>query len=148
MFKRMSSILAVATLAMCAAVAVAVPLDVLPAVAAMQLMPSPAELGAGVMLAMAGVGIPLSDQAEAVKLTTVRAKFKVHNATPYNGADGQPTGYRIAMSPVYDSNPESENAKFYNATPWGEIVLGTVNPAVGEALKPGAEFYLDFTPAG
>lgn len=79
---------------------------------------------------------------------SVRAKFKVHNATPFHDATGKPSGFKVAMSPVCDSNPESENAKFYQATPWGEIVLGTVNPAVAEQFTPGAEFYVDFTPAG
>ena len=134
-------------LAACASAAVAAaPLDVLPAMALAQLMPSSADLG--VVLATAAVGIPLPDGVVEKVASVVRAKFKVHNSTPYNGSDGRPSGYRVALSPVYDSNPASENAKFYQATPWGEIILGTVKPAVGEVLKPGAEFYVDFTPAG
>lgn len=71
---------------------------------------------------------------------TVRAKFKINNVSTYG--DG---AARIDMAPVYDSNPESENAKFYNATPWGQITLGTVNKAAAEALPLGAEVYVDFT---
>jgi len=78
---------------------------------------------------------------------SVRAKFKVHNVAPYTDSSGKVYGQKVSMSPVYDSNPESENAKFFNATPWGEIVLGTVNTAAAEQFKPGAEFYVDFTPA-
>ena len=78
---------------------------------------------------------------------SIRAKFKVNLVTPFVGSDGKPTGARIDMAPVYDSNPESENARFYNATPWGQITLGTVNPAVAEQLKVGSEVYVDFTPA-
>lgn len=74
-------------------------------------------------------------------MSTVRAKFRVHCSVP------QGDGFRIDLSPVYDSNPESENGRFYKATPWGQITLGTVNPAVAEHLKPGTEFYVDFTPA-
>ena len=73
---------------------------------------------------------------------SVRAKFKVNNITTYS--DG---AARIDMAPVYDSNPESENAKFFNATPWGQVTLGTVNKAAAEQFKLGGEFYVDFTPA-
>lgn len=78
---------------------------------------------------------------------TVRAKFRVTNATPYTDPAGTPTGWKVSLAPVYDSNPGSENGRFYQATPWGEIVLGTVNPAAAQAFVPGAEMYVDFTPA-
>lgn len=78
---------------------------------------------------------------------TVRAKFRVHHVQPFTDQTGKPNGYRVDMSPVYDSNPESENAKFYQATPWGQITLGTMNAAAAEQFVPGAEFYVDFTKA-
>lgn len=78
---------------------------------------------------------------------SVRAKFRVHLALPSTDAAGKITGYRVELSPVYSADPESENAKFYSATPWGQITLGTLNPAAGEQFKPGQEFYVDFTPA-
>lgn len=77
---------------------------------------------------------------------TVRAKFRVNNVTPYSDQNGKITGTRIVMAPVYDSDPSSENGKFYSATPWGEITLGTVNQAAASQLVPGAEVYVDFTP--
>lgn len=73
---------------------------------------------------------------------TIRAKFRVHCVIPSGD------GFRIDLSPVYDSNPDSENGRFYKATPWGQITLGTVNAAAAEQFKAGAEFYVDFTPAG
>lgn len=73
---------------------------------------------------------------------TVRAKFRVHNTQPVDTSGG----HRIDMHPVYDSNPESENGKFFSFTPWGAISIGTVNPAVAAQLKPGTEVYVDFTP--
>ena len=76
---------------------------------------------------------------------SVRAKFRVHVVTPFTDQQGKPNGYKVGLSPVYDSNPESENGKFYSATPWGEIVLGTMNPAAAEQFTPGTEFYVDFT---
>jgi hypothetical protein len=80
-------------------------------------------------------------------MSTVRAKFRVNLVTPYLGADGKSTGARVDMAPVYDGNPESENAKFYSATPWGQITLGTVNPAAAEQFQQGDEVYVDFTKA-
>lgn len=77
----------------------------------------------------------------------VRAKFRVNLITPYADAKGQPTGSRIDLAPVYDSNKDSENARFFNMTPWGQITLATVNPAAAENFKLGGEFYVDFTPA-
>jgi hypothetical protein len=77
----------------------------------------------------------------------VRAKFRVNCVQPFTDQSGKPNGYRVDLAPVYDSNPESENAKFYSATPWGQITLGTMNPAAAEQFTPGAEFYVDFTPA-
>lgn len=74
---------------------------------------------------------------------TVRAKFKVHNITTFS--DG---AARIDMAPVYDSNPQSENAQFFKATPWGQITLGTVSKDAAARFSLGGEFYVDFTPAG
>lgn len=76
----------------------------------------------------------------------VRAKFRVNLVTPYLDVGGKPSGWRINLAPVYDSNPQSENGQFYQQTPWGDITLGTVNPAAAESFKSGAEVYVDFTP--
>lgn len=81
-------------------------------------------------------------------MSTVRAKFRVHNVSAFTDQAGKPNGYRVSMSPVYSSDPTSENARFYSATPWGEIILGTVNPQAAEQFTPGMEFYVDFTPVG
>ena len=78
---------------------------------------------------------------------SVRAKFRVHNVTPFTDQTGKPNGYKVSLSPVYDSDPSSENGKFYQATPWGEIILGTMNPAAAEQFTPGSMFYVDFTKA-
>ena len=77
---------------------------------------------------------------------SVRAKFRVTNAQPFAGPDGKANGWKVQLTPVYDSNKESENGRFYQATPWGEIVLGTVNPDAAAQFSIGAEMYVDFTP--
>jgi len=53
----------------------------------------------------------------------------------------------LVLRPVYSDKPESENKKFWDATPTGEIRLGTVNPAAWEQFEIGKEYYVDFTPA-
>ena len=72
---------------------------------------------------------------------SVRAKFRVNNVSTY--PDG---AARVEMVPVYDSDPESENGKFFAATPWGQITIGTVSKAAAEQLALGSEVYVDFTP--
>jgi hypothetical protein len=54
----------------------------------------------------------------------------------------------IYLYPVVSSVQNSENARFFAATPSGQIVLSTVNPAAWEHFEQGKEFYVDFTPAG
>lgn len=95
---------------------------------------------------------------------SVRAKFKVqriestqHANYPYKKEDGTPDYKRpevvelktIALSPVYgNGDPSHENTKFWQASPSGEIKLGTINPAAWEAFELGGEYYVDFTKAG
>jgi hypothetical protein len=75
---------------------------------------------------------------------TVRAKFRVNNLR-YDG-EGKPNG--VTLSPVYDSNPESENGKFFSATPGGTIDLWVTRAEVAGQFALGQEFHVDFTPAG
>jgi hypothetical protein len=92
----------------------------------------------------------------------VRAKFKVQRIEAMQhqrarrGEDGKPN-YQdaetvemrtVVLSPVYgNGDPDHENTKFWEASPSGEIKLGTINPAAWEAFDLGREFYIDFTPA-
>lgn len=64
----------------------------------------------------------------------VRAKFTCTHAS-----DGS-----ISLQAVVGDSPE--NKAFFNATPSGSISMGVVNPAAAEQFKPGAEYYVDFTP--
>lgn len=93
---------------------------------------------------------------------TVRAKFSVTRIESSMGS--RPTsekttqGYQkhepcemktIVMTPVYgNGNPDHENTKFWQATPTGEIRLGTVNADAAAQFELGKEYYVDFTPAG
>lgn len=54
----------------------------------------------------------------------------------------------IVMSPVYgNGDPNHENTKFWNASPAGEIKLGTINPEAWKAFELDKEVYVDFTQA-
>lgn len=96
----------------------------------------------------------------------VRAKFKVTRVEIQTGskqrrnADGTPVispqggniydkveQRTVVLHPVYDSTPNSENQKFWDATPSGELRLGTVNPAAWEMFEIDHEYYLDISPA-
>lgn len=92
---------------------------------------------------------------------SVRAKFKVQKVeatmgvrvTGKNEAGRdvyEPCELRtIVLQPVYavSGDPEHENTKFWQASPSGEIKLGTINPAAWEAFELGGEYYIDFTRA-
>jgi hypothetical protein len=92
----------------------------------------------------------------------VRAKFKVQRIerlqhTRYKpGEESKPQMEReletvelqtIAMAPVYSQDPNAENKRFWEASPSGEIKLGTVSPAAWQEFELGAEYYVDFTRA-
>jgi hypothetical protein len=50
------------------------------------------------------------------------------------------------MSPVCDnSDPTHENAKFWQATPSGEIRLDVINDEAAKNFFIGRDYYVDFT---
>ena len=90
---------------------------------------------------------------------SVRAKFVVNSIERSLGnvpvvEDGKTIWkaaevHSIKMSPVYgQGDPNHENTKFWQASPSGSLVLGTVNPAAVAQFEIGAEYYIDFTKAG
>ena len=58
-------------------------------------------------------------------------------------------GNAVTFSTVYepDAERDAENARFTQATPWGEIRLGIDNPAALAQFTVGRLYYVDFTPA-
>lgn len=93
--------------------------------------------------------------------TTIRAKFEVQKIEATIGS--KPSGRKddrgweiyescelrtIVLAPVFgNGDPEHENTRFWQASPSGEIRLGTVNPTAWEAFELGGEYYIDFTRA-
>lgn len=57
-------------------------------------------------------------------------------------------GNEVKFSTVYepDAAKDSENARFTQATPSGEIRMGIDNPAAREQFQPGKAYYVDFSP--
>ncbi|MHB9148335.1 MAG: hypothetical protein ACYC2U_08245 [Candidatus Amoebophilus sp.] len=68
----------------------------------------------------------------------VRAKFVVETKDP--GDFGN-----ITLSPVYSTDPNHENKKFWDATPAGQIQMWIQNPEAFKHFKLGKEYYVDFT---
>lgn len=71
---------------------------------------------------------------------TTRCKFKCDSVTIFPG--GQKN---VEMTPVYSNDPNSENKKFWDASPGGQFKLNWINPNV--SFEPGKEYYLDITEA-
>lgn len=67
-------------------------------------------------------------------MKTCVAKFTVQSKEQIDwSADKKATN--ISMGCVYDSDPESENGKFFVATPSGSVNLGVVNDAAAEVFE-------------
>lgn len=88
---------------------------------------------------------------------TVRAKFIVSKIERQMGSVPDPENpgkwkqgvvASIHAHPVYgNGDPNHENTKFWQASPNGSLMLGTVNEAAVAQFKLGGEVYVDFTPA-
>lgn len=54
----------------------------------------------------------------------------------------------LRFQPVYgNGDPNHENTQFWQATPSGEVKLGTVKPEAWSQFEIGREYYLDFSAA-
>ncbi|EOX3942296.1 hypothetical protein ACPHXT_000718 [Vibrio alginolyticus] len=71
---------------------------------------------------------------------SVRCKFKVVSVTKHEYC------HDVKMEPVVGNGLDSENAKFFGATPAGLLQLTVANDSV-DHVQPGQEYYLDITPA-
>ena len=77
---------------------------------------------------------------------TTMQKYKIDQSKPWTPENVQEYEQRtIIMNPVYaDKDPNSENSKFWAATPNGEIKLGVVNKEAWDHLPLGREVYVTF----
>ncbi len=77
---------------------------------------------------------------------SVRAKFKVNEITEH--AYGEQRMKTIKLQPVFKNNdPNSENSKFWAASPNGEIRLGTINMVAAAQFEINGEYYITFDKA-
>jgi len=58
------------------------------------------------------------------------------------GIEGNVVKFRTVYEP--DASKDAENARFTQATPWGEIRLGIDNPVALEQFTAGKSYYVDF----
>lgn len=73
----------------------------------------------------------------------VRAKFRVESVTEHVWGKGK----TVKLGPQYDTSIP-EDRRFSEATPSGSLEMMVTNEAALAVLRPGAVFYLDFTPVG
>jgi hypothetical protein len=74
---------------------------------------------------------------------TARAKMTLNTVTISKYGDKEMRSFKF--NPVYSQDPESENKKFWDASPSGELNLGVVNQQVWPIFEVGEEYYLDIT---
>jgi hypothetical protein len=53
----------------------------------------------------------------------------------------------VFLHTVYSEDIQSEDGRFTQATPWGELRMLVDNPSAAIVFEPGKMYYLDFTPA-
>jgi hypothetical protein len=70
----------------------------------------------------------------------MRAKFVCESITRY--ATGTVS---VSLKPVSSGDGNKEWSQW---TPSGSLVMSITNPAVVDFIKPGKEYYLDFTEVG
>ena len=78
---------------------------------------------------------------------TVRAKFQVWRVSPGSvDAEGNPYSERVQLSAVYDPNPESENHRYWRATPSAMVDMYIDNKEAFGAFEEGRQYTVVFTP--
>lgn len=92
----------------------------------------------------------------------VRAKFKLNSYTTemhtmgYEQTSEGKSDYQkpikaekrtLNFTPVCSSDENSENKKFWSASPSGSLQLGVVNQAAWSFFELEKEYYIDFSPA-
>ena len=77
-------------------------------------------------------------------MTTVRAKFvlnSIERSKHWDKAKGEL--FALKFTAVTATN--EENKQFFEATPNGQLTVGTVKPEIAEGMVLGAEYFVDIT---
>jgi hypothetical protein len=86
---------------------------------------------------------PIEYAAPKRSKMTVQAKMRcTWNQSPQWDTDGK--SRVIRFTPVYSSDPESENYSWSQATPSGHMELNVSNPAAFERFDENAEYLVTF----
>ncbi len=80
-------------------------------------------------------------------MASTRCKFRCNSVLPINPAQEMPSGVIVNLSAVMSDDPESENGKFWTATPSGQTTLWINNPEGAAVFEQGKDYYVDFTAA-
>ena len=76
-------------------------------------------------------------------MASTRCKFRCQSIIPQSD-----TTKVVNLSAVMsDDDPESENSKFWTATPSGQLSMWINNPDGHAIFEQGKDYYLDLTPA-
>ena len=78
-------------------------------------------------------------------MTETTARFRCFSVTYQDVGLGE-MACDVRLWPVHRGSPE--NARFFYATPAGEINLQLVSQATASQFVPGREYYVLFRPAG
>lgn len=75
-------------------------------------------------------------------MPSTRCKFRCHSIIENT------YGHVISLGAAYaPDDPESENGKFWTATPSGNIQMQINNPDGAAVFEQGKDYYVDFTPS-
>jgi hypothetical protein len=85
-----------------------------------------------------------------VRRSTTQRQKKDENNNPVKNESGAQVYetveiQTIHMTPVYSSDPKSENAKFWDSSPSGKLELGVINLDAAKYFELDKEYYIDFT---
>ena len=79
---------------------------------------------------------------EEPHMASTRCKFRCNSIIPQSNES-----VVVNLSAVMSDDPESENGKFWTATPSGQTTLWINNPAGAAVFEQGKDYYVDFTPS-
>lgn len=74
-----------------------------------------------------------------------RCKFYCQSVTKQVGWGNHKFTYSVSFNAVHSDDENSENKKFWDATPGGTVSLQCIYP---DLFNVGKEYYVDFTPVG
>lgn len=81
------------------------------------------------------------------KVTHTRCKVRVQKVEEHKDHTGKVYAKSVTVgAPPYDPDPESDNGRFFAATPCINMTLHVLNLAAADAFEEGKDYYVDFSP--